>query len=161
MWRYGEGMWVEDGELGGLSGDDGEGEKKKNGKKTKPKVGEMWAVALSEEGRYVAATSYDGRIGVWDLYTEQRRKIRQYETKGSFGLCVDMVRPYLHIMVTKVWSSADEVSLFSPPMEGLLPVGMKAGMSTSSAMTRAGCYIRCPDSSSLYARWHFHQEGNF
>ncbi|KAF7509859.1 hypothetical protein GJ744_007370 [Endocarpon pusillum] len=90
VWRYGEGMWVEDGELGGLSGDDDEGKKKKNGKKTKLKVGEMWAVALSEEGRFVAATSYDGRIGVWDLLTEQRRKIRQYETKGSFGLCVDM-----------------------------------------------------------------------
>ena len=153
-------MWVEEGALGGLNGDIGE-EKKKNGKKTKPKVGEIWAVALSEEGRYVAATSYDGRIGVWDLLTEERRKIRQYETKGSFGLCVDMVRSYLHILVTKVWSSTDEISLFSPPTEDLRPVGMKAGMSTSSAMTRAGCCIRCLGSSSPYARWPFHQEGNF
>ena len=153
-------MWVGDGELGGLTGDDGE-EKKNNGKKTKLKVGEMWAVALSKEGRHVAATSYDGRIGVWDLLTEERRKIREYETKGSFGLCVGMVRSYLPILVTKVWSTTDGISFFSLPMEDLLPVGTKAGTSTSSAMTRADCYTRCQDSSSPYARWLFRQEGNF
>ena len=86
-------MWVEEGELGE------EGGEQKDKKKTRSKVGEMWAVALSEEGRYLAATSHDGRIGVWDLLSEGRKKIREYETKGSFGLCVDMVR---HVLTTSL-----------------------------------------------------------
>lgn len=45
---------------------------------------------MSEEGRYLASTAYDGRINVWDLAAE-RQKIREYETKGSFGMCIDMV----------------------------------------------------------------------
>jgi superkiller protein 8 len=55
------------------------------------KAGEIWAIALSEDGQYLAATTYDGRINVWDLVGE-RRKIREYETKGSFGLCIDVSR---------------------------------------------------------------------
>lgn len=74
------------------------------------KAGEVWAVALDEEGRYLAGTTADGRINVWDLAnhaesdagntqgnTEKKagevaaRKIREFETKGSFGLCIDMV----------------------------------------------------------------------
>ena len=57
------------------------------------KAGELWAVVLSHEGRYLAATTHDGRVNVWDLEGEggERRKIRCYETKGSFGLCCDMV----------------------------------------------------------------------
>ncbi len=104
IWRFGEGMWVEG---GGWGGKEGSMEKKTAGKKLK--VGEMWAVALSAEGRFVAATSYDGRIGVWDLLAEGRGKVREYETKGSFGLCVDMVR-------FVVFSP----SLFTGPLLGLL-----------------------------------------
>ena len=59
---------------------------------TKKQAGEIWAVALSAEGQYLAATTYDGRINVWDLLDPKRQKIREYETKGSFGLCVDLVR---------------------------------------------------------------------
>lgn len=57
------------------------------------KAGELWAPALSHEGRYLAATTHDGRVNVWDLESEGdgRDKIRSYETKGSFGLCCDMV----------------------------------------------------------------------
>lgn len=57
------------------------------------KAGELWAPALSHEGRYLAATTHDGRMNVWDLESENgaRAKIRSYETKGSFGLCCDMV----------------------------------------------------------------------
>ncbi|CAL3971269.1 hypothetical protein PZA11_007801 [Diplocarpon coronariae] len=55
------------------------------------KAGEIWAVALSEDGGFLASTTYDGRINVWDL-TAGRKKIREYETKGSFGMCIDMSR---------------------------------------------------------------------
>jgi superkiller protein 8 len=57
-----------------------------------PKAGEAWAVSLDAEGRYLATSSYDGRIGVWDLSLgpDGWAKVREYETKGSFGLCVTM-----------------------------------------------------------------------
>ena len=51
------------------------------------KAGEIWAIALSEDGRYMAATSVDGRINVWETAGE-KKKIREYETKGSFGMSV-------------------------------------------------------------------------
>ena len=53
------------------------------------KAGEMWAIALSEDGQYLASTSYDGRINVWDTLAS-REKIREYETKGSFGMAIDI-----------------------------------------------------------------------
>ena len=59
-------------------------------KDAQTQAGEMWAIALSENGQYLAATSYDGKINVWDCLGE-RKKIREYETKGSFGLCIDLV----------------------------------------------------------------------
>ncbi|KAH0543627.1 hypothetical protein FGG08_002065 [Glutinoglossum americanum] len=52
-------------------------------------TGELWAIALSEDGQYLASTTYDGRINVWDTAAE-RTKIREYETKGSFGMCIDL-----------------------------------------------------------------------
>lgn len=55
------------------------------------KAGEIWAIVLSEDGQFLASTSYDGRINVWDLLAN-RSKIREYETKGSFGMCIDMSR---------------------------------------------------------------------
>lgn len=48
-------------------------------------------MALSEDGQFLASTTYDGRINVWDLKAG-RKKIREYETKGSFGLCIDISR---------------------------------------------------------------------
>lgn len=55
-------------------------------------AGEAWSISLDAEGRYLATSSYDGRVGVWDLATgpEAWAKVREYETKGSFGLCVAM-----------------------------------------------------------------------
>jgi superkiller protein 8 len=53
------------------------------------KAGETWALALSGDGQFLASTTYDGRINVWDL-VDGRKKIREYETKGSFGICIDM-----------------------------------------------------------------------
>lgn len=52
---------------------------------------EIWAVALSADGAYLAGTGIDGKISVWDLGAEGMPKIREYETKGSFGMCVDLV----------------------------------------------------------------------
>ncbi|KAH0370778.1 WD40 repeat-like protein, partial [Aureobasidium melanogenum] len=55
-------------------------------------AGEIWAVALSEDGQFLAATTFDGRINVWDLNTlsssDGATKLREYETKGSFGMSV-------------------------------------------------------------------------
>ena len=55
-----------------------------------PKAGELWALTLSEDGRYLAGTTYDGRINIWDLLGG-RQKFREYETKRSFGLSIDLV----------------------------------------------------------------------
>lgn len=57
------------------------------------KAGEIWAIALSNDGEYLASTAYDGRINVWQTGGE-RRKIREFETKGSFGMCIDLVSPF-------------------------------------------------------------------
>ena len=54
------------------------------------KAGEIWAIALSEDGQYLASTTVDGRINVWDCFSD-RKKIREFETKGSFGLAIDLV----------------------------------------------------------------------
>ncbi|TQV95046.1 meiotic recombination protein Ski8/Rec14 [Cordyceps javanica] len=59
-------------------------------------AGEVWALALSEDGGYLASTTNDGRINVWDVADEVKPKIREYETgsagSGSFGMCVDLSR---------------------------------------------------------------------
>lgn len=49
-----------------------------------------WAVALSDDGQYLAGVTQDGHITVWDL-NASGELIRDYETKGSFGTCLDMV----------------------------------------------------------------------
>ncbi|MCJ1369440.1 superkiller [Loxospora ochrophaea] len=54
-------------------------------------AGEVWAIALSEDGRYLASTTYNGRINVWDTIAgDGGKKIREYETKKSFGLAIDL-----------------------------------------------------------------------
>lgn len=59
-------------------------------------AGEVWAIALSEDGLYLASTTFDGRINVWSLDNPKVSKIREYETgsagSGSFGLSVDLSR---------------------------------------------------------------------
>ena len=67
------------------------------------KAGEVWAVALDTEGEFLASTTVDGRVNVWDIRSlgksqgesmdaGKEKKFREYETKGSFGLCVDISR---------------------------------------------------------------------
>lgn len=54
--------------------------------------GDVWAVALTPDEKYLACTSHDGKIHVWDL--EAKNVVQTYETggagAGSFGLCVDL-----------------------------------------------------------------------
>lgn len=60
------------------------------------KPGEVWALALSEDGSYLASTTNDGRINVWQIKGESTTKIQEYETgsagSGSFGMSVDLSR---------------------------------------------------------------------
>lgn len=53
-------------------------------------VGEIWAVALSADGRYAATSAYDGKVRVWDLAADPVVVAREYETKGAFGMAVDI-----------------------------------------------------------------------
>ena len=55
------------------------------------KAGEIWAIALSSDGKHLTSTTYNGRINVWDLSTD-RKQITSYETKGSYGMAIDIVR---------------------------------------------------------------------
>ncbi|KAM0249102.1 hypothetical protein ACHAP5_003042 [Fusarium lateritium] len=60
------------------------------------KPGEAWAMALSEDGSYLATTTNDGRVNVWNVLNDKMSKIREYETgsagSGSFGMSVDLSR---------------------------------------------------------------------
>ncbi|KAI9841710.1 MAG: hypothetical protein M1837_000442 [Sclerophora amabilis] len=55
----------------------------------KNKVGQLWAIALAENGRFLACTTHDGRIRVWDMIGDDNDVV-EYETKGSFGMCLDV-----------------------------------------------------------------------
>ncbi|KAL8894069.1 MAG: hypothetical protein Q9192_004644 [Flavoplaca navasiana] len=72
LWRSEEGHWTKEGDI--VDGN---------------KAGEIWAIALSAEGQYLAATSVDGRINVWDNMGGCK-KIREFETKESFGMAIDL-----------------------------------------------------------------------
>ena len=54
-------------------------------------------MALSSEGNFLAATTQDGRVNVYDTTkinedVKAAQTLAQFETKGSFGTCVDIVR---------------------------------------------------------------------
>ncbi|KAL8960109.1 MAG: hypothetical protein Q9193_003134 [Seirophora villosa] len=74
LWNLDQGQWTKRGEIGDSDGN---------------KAGEIWAIALSADGQYLAATSIDGRINVWDNLGGST-KIREFETKGSFGMAIDL-----------------------------------------------------------------------
>lgn len=78
-----------------LSEEDGQGQWKERGEIVDKEAGEHWAVALDPTGQYLASTTHDGRINVHDTHTldastKQATKIANYETKGSFGLSIDI-----------------------------------------------------------------------
>ncbi len=62
--------------------------------KTAAGGGDVWAVALSADEGFLACTTSDGRIHVWDLGAKE--KIQTYETGarggGSFAMAVDLSR---------------------------------------------------------------------
>ncbi|KAL4999521.1 WD40-repeat-containing domain protein [Aspergillus recurvatus] len=58
-------------------------------KKKDVALADVWAVALSADGQYLAGTTQDGHIMVWDLNANEE-EIRNHETKGSFGTCIDL-----------------------------------------------------------------------
>ncbi|EME44523.1 hypothetical protein DOTSEDRAFT_152447 [Dothistroma septosporum NZE10] len=57
-------------------------------------AGKHWAPALNESGQYLAVTTSDGRVNVYDTnsITEDgtAQKIAEYQTKGSFGMSIDI-----------------------------------------------------------------------
>ena len=61
---------------------------------TKTSGGDVWAVALSADEGYLACTTSDGRVHVWDL--AGRETVQTYETGarggGSFAMAVDLSR---------------------------------------------------------------------
>ncbi|KIX08125.1 uncharacterized protein Z518_02781 [Rhinocladiella mackenziei CBS 650.93] len=75
VWKYEEGIWKDDGDVTGID--------------APRKAGETWAVTLSLDGQYLAGTTHDGRVNVWDL-TNGGEKVKEFETKGSFGMCIDL-----------------------------------------------------------------------
>ena len=53
----------------------------------------QWAPALNENGQFLACTTFDGRVNVFDLSTladGKAEKITEFQTKGSFGMSVDI-----------------------------------------------------------------------
>ncbi|KAJ9195378.1 hypothetical protein DTO271D3_1019 [Paecilomyces variotii] len=73
IWSFKEGKWVEEENLSVTIG----------------KTAGIWAPALSQDGQYFAGTTQDGHIKVWDL-PGNCEQIRDHDTKGSFGTCIDL-----------------------------------------------------------------------
>ncbi|KAK9453948.1 WD40-repeat-containing domain protein [Dipodascopsis uninucleata] len=48
-----------------------------------------WAVRFSSDGEYLAATTLDGKIHVWNMLEEPFTRCGELETKGFSGLCID------------------------------------------------------------------------
>ncbi len=90
---------------------------------TDPDGSDVWAVALSSDERYLAGTTHDGRVRIWDL--EARTRIEEFKpgtgSVGSFALTVDLSR------------------------DGrLTAAGTRTGRCTCSRTRRAGWSTRCP-----------------
>ena len=52
---------------------------------------------MSSDGNFLATTTHDGRVNVYDTTkineeVTAAQTLAQFETKGSFGTCVDIVR---------------------------------------------------------------------
>lgn len=165
VWGVKEGVWRAEGEVDtgarvvGAEGEGGNG----NGKK----AGEVWAVALSAEGQYLVATTQDGRVGVWDLDAKTEAevssgkgkisgvKIREMSTKGSFGMCVDLV-----CLLSLSPSHPHRSNTPSPSTAASPPLATKVATSISSATTPPACCTPSRGSSNPSAPWHSAPAGN-
>lgn len=65
------------------------------------KTAGIWAPALSQDGQYFAGTTQDGHIKVWDL-PGNCEQIRDHDTKGSFGTCIDLVLNNLYLRTSTI-----------------------------------------------------------
>lgn len=84
IWNFIDGIWKGVGEIPAAK-----------------KAGELWAVALDKEGKFLVGTTYDGRVNVWQLVSQTEEKtgneqatanaFAEWETRGGFGLAVDVV----------------------------------------------------------------------
>jgi superkiller protein 8 len=89
IWRQADGGWEAAGRVRESVARKGE----------KSPAGELWALALTRDGRYLAASAYDGRVRIWDMKTGEAEGkgvwepdvVREYNTRGSFGMCVALV----------------------------------------------------------------------
>lgn len=119
------------------------------------KEGDVWAIALSADGNYLASSSINGKINVWSLSEEGMPKIREYETKGSFGLCVDLVRT-----LSSKTSFRKLMHAFRAQMGVLLLADTKMDPSTYSTTTLAVSPTLSPDWSILFALYPSAQLAN-
>lgn len=103
----------------------------------KGKAAEVWAIALSEDGQYLAGTTQDGHIKVWDLEAE-RKQIRDFETKGSFGMCIALVWLYTFHFYAVLET---DIHHFSRRMVVLRQQDTKMEAFIFSATIQAGCHF--------------------
>lgn len=93
IWKLIDGTWKPAGSIDLTTSETG-------AKKSRSKAGELWAPALDSEGNFLVTTTYDGRNNVWQLVSEvnekngdvkvRAEKFAEYETRGGFGLGVDV-----------------------------------------------------------------------
>jgi WD40 repeat protein len=98
---------------------------------------DVWAIALSADGQYLAGTTQNGHIKVWDLGAHEE-EIRDHETKGSFGTCIDLVSTS---NTHTCYSLKFSYTRYSHPMADSSLVDMKMAVSISLARRRGGCHL--------------------
>ena len=124
------------------------------------KPGEIWAIALSADGQYLASTSINGKINVWSLNKDEGMpRIREYETKGSFGLCVDLVSFALQCLASQYAGIADITTRVA--MVASQPQGMRTDRYMSSTTKPDVSHIPWPVLYIQFAAWLSHQRRSY
>lgn len=93
LWTISNGVWSEERNIVGATAHEkleSLSSRTNRSNKDGTKGGEVWAIALSENGHFLASTTQDGRINIWDNEADSQ-KIREYSTLHSFGLALDLV----------------------------------------------------------------------
>lgn len=110
------------------------------------KAGELWAVALDSDGKYLVGTTYDGRVNVWELVPEineksgvekiKPQKFAEWETRGGYGLAVDVVCTLLRFLLKEVTNHRNSLQTILSQRHHI-----QQEIYTSSAHQRHGCCI--------------------